>query len=503
MTLVDKIYSTYSSEFYLVDIVELRDILDRAYTVLAHQPYDPAVSICQLSLCYLFIIFAFGEQLLATHIVSTSIKDFPGMQYYLLAEHLFPLTREGVDFKFIQSALLLGFYAANLNRYSTVYNYLGVAARSAVALGYHRQPLNKKSDLIFYEKAKQLWWSVFVIDTTWATKTVHFQFTDTDVDLPTENMSPLVGNHNFDNNILEVNVHLTKYVAKFVRLIYGPNMRTFSINYINTSQFNQKLLLKNIVASSQDLIRNFEDSFLNPQFATTTIINPTTGSRNLANLFLRYHQLIILITKPLLSLMVDPSSYLTTSPIIDKENLKDVEATMARGILTSCATVDIISHLFVNEKVFILGFWDSQHLFSALILLISISCIGHQPHRSAHQVQFRQVDQGIALLKFMAERGNINAASCMDKLVEINRLLVTTPEVQYSLNLDVDVKKVLDIPKPHDNLYNPLKSSPLNKTFQSIGELGSLETYLPRSESSPYMETALFKVVHEIQSWNS
>ncbi|KAK6463163.1 putative zinc-finger protein [Scheffersomyces coipomensis] len=526
---VNRVYTSYSTEFYLIDIVEVHDIIDRVYAVLASFnasqttiPFDSHTHICQLSLCYIFIIFAFGEQLLSVSNPSTnSLESYPGIQYYLLSEHLFPLTRESVEFKFIQTALLLGFYTANLNRYNTVYNYLGVAARSAVSQGFHRQSLNKSTDPVFAEKAKRLWWSVFVIDTTWATKTVHFQYTDTDVDLPTENYLDL--NDNFNSNILEVNVHLTKYVAKFVRLIYGPNIRTFSINYINTSQFNQKLLLKNIINSSNDLIKNFENTLLS-QFSNINIITDD-GNRNLTNLFLRYHQLIILITKPLLSLIFDPLFNFSTSS--DNLSSNDVNSAISKGLLTSCGTIDLISHLYLNNRLFMLGYWDSQHLLSALIFLIIISCINNSAsNEKIPQPQFIQINKATSLLKFMADRGNINARTCFDKVVQINNLLInSSPYINFQLNLSITVD---DIPlnNPNDNnAYNPLVTSPLNssrKTIEDINHSSSFN-YLPptspqatsstTSSQSPQhqqslpsvpesLKGALFKLINEIQSWN-
>ncbi|KAK6456261.1 putative zinc-finger protein [Scheffersomyces xylosifermentans] len=503
VTLIEKVAATYSSEFYLIDKRELLELFDNVYKLFTSskaplgEPHSSG-NINQISLCYLFITFAFGEQLLN---IQSQDGKYPGIEYYLLAEHLFRLTREQIDFTFIQSALLLGLYAANLSRYNTVYNYLGVAARSAVAQGYHRQkelPKGYKTEQellafrIFAEKAKRLWWSLFVIDTTWATKTVHFQYTDTDVDLPTENVFPL--DDEFDLNILEVNVHLTKYVAKFVRLIYGPNIRTFSINYINTSQFNQKLLLKNIVNSNNDLIKNFEIPLLE-QFNETSVVQ--SDRRNVANLFLRYNQLIILIAKPLLSLVFDSSA----ASVID--NFDSVASAISRALFTSCCTIDIISQLYLHKKIFVLGFWDSQHLFAATIMII-ISCL--------NGTVYPQLNKGIALLKFMAQRNNINAKKCFDKLVEINKLLVSTSEVKLSLQLEVTVDDV--IPDSTRQLYNPLMKSPYNTT-KSSGDFKFRPTialpYFPEQyDASPeskanyneHSRSTIFSLINEIQGWD-
>ena len=71
LSLIDTVYRTYSSEFYLLDLPVLLNIVDTCYRFYADLetarrqnsptlPQPPS----QVSLCYLFIIMAFGEQLL-------------------------------------------------------------------------------------------------------------------------------------------------------------------------------------------------------------------------------------------------------------------------------------------------------------------------------------------------------------------------------------------------------------------------------------------------------
>ncbi|RLV94376.1 hypothetical protein JA1_001789 [Spathaspora sp. JA1] len=480
LNLVNKVYFTYNQEFYLLDIKEFLELTNDIYTLfdglqqeqqqqqmqgqpLYRQPPNtdrPLRSVTQISLCYFFILIAFGEQLLN---VKTDENKYPGMEYYLLAEHLFRLTRTDLDITFMQCALLLGLYSVNLARYNIAYNYIGIASRSAVAQGYHRQrdiqgsksPEEYRELQVFAEKSKRLWWTIFVIDTLWASKTENFQYTDTDVDLPTENIFDL--GDSFDGTILETNVHLTKYVAKFVRLIYGPNIRTFSVNYINTDQFNQKLLLKNILMSSWDLIKNFEFPLLS-KFNGVNYVN--SGSRTLANLLLRYHQLNILITKPLLSLIMDPS----TSELV--ENYHDIEATIAKAMFASCASVDIIARLYTSQKIFVLGYWDSHHLFSALMMLLIASLRG---------IQYPQLRKAIALLKYLAQMGNINANKYVNKLNDIG-LNLQSSGIPFSLDLSVGINNIeFD---QNDYYDNP---PPIRPDKNSVFAAKTTLPYLPES----------------------
>lgn len=515
LKLINKVYNTYSSEFYLIDLREIHVLVHDVYHLfdkyhsseMKSWVQDFSRRIPSISLCYLLIIIAFGEQLYNVsttapttpslpQVVPKRKQKIPGIDYYLLAVQLFHLTQEELTLQFIQSAVFLALYSANLNRYNTVYNYFGVAVRSAVANGFHRQQDSpatsdeneKLARRIRDEKAKRLWWSVFVIDTTWAAKMnmpVHIEYTDTDVDLPIENGKVDLGD-SFNSEILEVNVHLTKYVASFIRLIYGPNIRTFSINYINTDQFNQKLLIKNIIQCLDDLITNFETPLLTPYKSANVM---EVNERKIANLFLRYHQLVILITKPLLMLIFS----LTSSSSID--NIREVEAGISKGLLAASSTIDIILKFYECNKLFVLGFWDSQHLFNALMLTIMAS--------STSQNRL-QIHSAVALLAFMADNNNINAQNCMKKLIFVNDVIVKIPELDLRLNLDSDIqqfirKRTVDEHHEPEPFFNPFTRDVEVKQRIDDSIFNSTRINQFTAES----RTLMYSFINTAQSWDT
>lgn len=430
LTIIHNLNASYNSEFYLIDMPNVLNLIDQAY---AHTALSD-------SLAYIFLLLAFGEQVLFS-------KEEPGLKYFEIALQMISLTREVVDVEFIQTALFLALYSANSSRYNAVYNFIGIAARSALGQGFHRrQPVKSRGQdvplllassqqensensspgqVVLAEKTKRLWWTVFVVDTIWALKTVNFQYTDTDVDLPMENYHDL--HDGFDSRVLELNVHLAKYAAKLIRLIYGPNIRTFLINYINTSQFNQKQLLHNVGISLHDLIRNYEIPLL-AQFSVAEIVTPVAPQlRALANLFLRYNHLLILITKPLLLIVFDE---LAVAMIRD---FKVVEPTITKSLLTACSTIDLIAQLFGLGRIFVLGYWDSQHCYLALLLLLVAAL---------HGKVYPQINKAIALLNYMLKHNNINAKLCISRLQDINATLLRVPEVHFTLDLSVTVEGV-------------------------------------------------------------
>lgn len=402
--IIDHVYQTYSTEFYLIDMPLVKEFVENAY--LGSAPDNV--------LAYIYALLAFGSQLMSLD------ADDPGVEYYRRGNSLMSLSQEIIDNTFIQTAILLALFAANSRRFNAVFNFIGVAARSALGQGFHRKPTSAENPMC-EEKQKRLWWTVFVIDTVWATKTVNFQYTDTDVDLPLEN--PVDLNDGFDLRILELNVHLAKYMAKLIRLIYGPNIRTFSINYINTSQFNQKQLLHNVCILLNDLIRNFELPML-AQFLYEDIINRTGNTRTLASLVLRYNHFIVLITRPVLLVVFDSAAEVFIN------DFKDVMPMMTKALVTACVTIDIIAELVLVSHVFYHGYWDSQHCFLALLLLVIASLQGKR---------FPQVNKAIAILNLMKARKNKNACKLLRNLVEINELL---RHVGFSMDLSLTLNDV-------------------------------------------------------------
>lgn len=516
--LLNAVLLTYSREFYIIVMEELQPLVDRIYHFFLVPDLESVPiqdHILSLSLSYFFGLLAFGEQMknMTVELLPPAIlaatgepHKFPGIDHYITASKLFSVAHENMLVQFIQNALVLGLYVCNLNRYNTVNNYFGVAVRSAVANGFHRKmgtprllsDEQRKAHHIFQEKTKRLWWSIFVIDVVWAAKMnmpAYIDYTDTDVALPNE--SPMMDlNDNFNTEILEANVHLAKFIAKYNRLIYGPSIRTFSMNYINTEQFNQKILIKNIVNSLNDLQVLFEAPTLSHYKHVNIISLP---DRNVANLFLRYNQMTILITKPLLSLMLNKGN---RSLINEPEKVMDAIATVT---VSAARSVETLLKLYEYNKLFVLGFWDSEHLLSAILLLVMASVAG---------VYYENFNKATTLLKLMADNQNINAVNAMEKLLQINSFLSRIPEMSLRLDLELDITQFVNKKSPSFNEKNNGQSVPFFNPFSDV----TLDTsYLRhiRSPDKPLYEQfgfhkmtqssqeAFYEMMTTLQSWDN
>lgn len=479
LRLIGTVIDNYANEFFLIDTDTFFTKVDDIYALINGINTNDEVTVKRLNtkikrqtLCYFCIVLAYGEQISN---MPSNKGAIAGVEFYMMASELLNLTHEVVSMDFIMSATLLALYSANLNRYNTVYNYFGVAIRSAISQGYHRQPTKlEDTDLINQEKKKRLWWTIFTTDATWTARLnlpAQIDYTQTDVDLPTENYTDLGGT--FDSEILEVNVHLAKYICKSVEKIYGAHMRTFSVNYINTDQFNQKILISNVIGCVNELTKDFEVPYLH-QYKNCNIIE--RSGRKLVNLFLRFNLLVAIIAKPLVSLIfkLDQANLMV--------NLEKVESTVNKAITTSIANINILIKLYEIDRLFVIGFYDSQYLFTSALIIIMSSITDRQC--------VAIVNKAIALLKYMASKDNINAKNCMKKLKEVNEILSRTPEIDFTLNFDLNIQDIVSVNKNSqvdDHYYNPYEDF----SFSSLSNFKLLKSgsspnnkYQPKRDST-------------------
>lgn len=449
MDMVRAAYIAYGQEFYLTEWEWAAAAYDYVAAAVHQQPLPPPPAIlpplaaCQLGPelvqlvgAYLLALIAFGQQLL--HRAVLPENQYPGLDLYLLAEHMLRVNTEHLLFHHIQTALLLGLYAANLGRYNACYLFIGVATRLAVALNLHRHrdladvgppaplvapptlgaalppplpvtPATPAAIRAQAEAGKRLWWLVFVLDTIWLHHLIVFQYTDTDVDLPAEN---LLVDDLFGVDNLDINVQLCKYVAKHLRLLYGPNIRTFSVNYINSDEFNHRQKLDNILHLFDELRNHFEELLLAPRAGQ---LDRKPRARVLTNVFLRYHNAVFNVCRPLFAAVYEPLN----APVVaaSRERIN----TAVRAVLAVlCATMELMARLRSHDQVYTLSFWDLNYMWQALLVMAMAAVNG---------CRFRQWHKGMALLQWMASCGNVHAITCVSRVASTRHMLLERLQV--------------------------------------------------------------------------
>ncbi|ODQ78347.1 hypothetical protein BABINDRAFT_53068 [Babjeviella inositovora NRRL Y-12698] len=399
LTLIETVRN-FNREYYFFDY--------REFAARVHQVYADLNSQDPIFLCHFLCVLAIGEQCRNGSLAIQQQKQFPGLEFFVNAIQLFRLNKEEHTAEYVQCVLCLGFFSQTLNRSNTAYGYYGLAMRLALVLGLHRK--QPEEDRVVLEKRKRVWWTVFVLDSLWASKIgmpVHIEIGMTDVALPMEGYEDL--DDGFEIAHLHENVNLCQYIAKIVRKVYSPPSTLECLNdlvklEITCQEYTQSIHENGVLQIHNQL------------------------SRGVVNLYLRFNHLVIITTRPL-ALAIFKKSIPETA---------ETRQATTRCIVSACYNIDALSNL-KNFGQLTTGFWDGQHCFSALLILIMASLSGNQ--------YLPYIYKGVDILKFLAQRGNINAKSHYNRLKELDRLLVTIAEKNksFSLSLGLGALKLDDV----------------------------------------------------------
>lgn len=376
--LVEKVIMFIGHEYYLFDSNKFFKQIDEAYEKLRDKK--------PLWLCYFLMTLAVGEQ----YLNHSPNGEIPGMGFYMAAMRLYKSSYEEPTLEFVQMLLLIAFYLQGLNSGNAAFSFYGLASRSALIQGLHRNiPSILSSEK---EKRKRLWWTVFVMESMWCSNLghpIHVEIDDVDVDFPEENEVDL-GDH-FNRELLGYNVKLATITGCVMKEVYSPTKGSTSIKI-------KKML---------DCLEKLDDfqKILPPRIKNNLILS---DNRSTANLYLRLNQNIIVTTRPLLL-------SLFKGHIQSTETVRKV---ISQSVNAAKLTIDILFNLKNNDWLSTFGFWDAQFCFSALLILIICSFSGNH---------YPQTKIGRMINRFMKDAGNFTALDNENRLMELDELLTKIP----------------------------------------------------------------------------
>lgn len=378
LQLVDKVIKFLSHEYYLFNAKDFYKQIDEAYEKLKDKK--------PLWICYFLITLAVGEQ----YINHSPDDKIPGMGFYIAAMRLYKSSYEEPTLEFVQTLLLIAFYLQGLNSANAAFSFYGLAMRSALIQGLHRN-MPFLSD-IEREKRKRLWWTVFIMDNIWCSNLghpTHVQIEDVDVEFPNENIVSL--NDNFNIELMGYNVQLATILGSVMKDVYSPNNGSTSIKV-------KKVL---------ECVEQFDElqNILPSRIKNNLLI---ADDRSTANLYLRLNQYIIVTTRPLLLSLF--KGYVQPTDSIKK--------VVSRCVNASISSIDILNNLKNNDWLSAFGFWDAQFCFSALIILTICSFAGNV---------YSQTSRGRLINKYMKDAGNFTALDNEHRLIELDELLSKIP----------------------------------------------------------------------------
>ncbi len=393
LSLVSKVIKYLSHEYYLFDAEKFLSQIDEAYEKLRDKK--------PLWICYFLMTLAVGEQY-QSH---SPNGEVPGMGFYIAAMRLYRSSYEEPTPEFVQTLLLIAFYLQGLNSANAAFSFYGLAMRSALIQGLHRNisfisPEEK-------EKRKRLWWTVFVMDNIWCANLghpIHVRIEDIDVDYPEENSVDL--HDDFNIELLDYNTRLATILGSVMKDVYCPAKGASSIKVWKVLECVEKF----------DKLR---DTL--PETIKNNLL--LSDNRSAANLYLRLNHYTIVTTRPLL-LSLFKGHVQPTEPI---------KKVVSRCVMAAISSIDILTNLKNNDWLSAFGFWDAQSCFSALLILNICSFAGNV---------YAQTETGRNINKYMRDAGNFTALDNELKLVELDELLSKIPT--YSNNFKTPTMEMVD-----------------------------------------------------------
>ncbi|KIV92190.1 hypothetical protein, variant [Exophiala mesophila] len=328
----------YNHSTYLIQVLETaigdqqhyfrrRDI--RAKLARMHQSPDSAQSKDQGWLCHWLSIVALGElysvnmqsqldphnSLASEKAVGAGVHESPGMEYYQQSVSLLQQVAENPDIQYIETLCLLALYAFSINRINTAYMYVGVCMRAALSLDLHRHPQDFPSErstlpAVELEHQKRLFWTVYYQDLL-ATSTTGrpWGVLDDEITVDYADSSRLSAEEMlefFDDQESNIHLELMRLRSQAYSSLYGyagtainpySNISLFDFNLGDCltqqhldkiHEFNRALnTWEADLPTAMRIARSWDGSMMN--------IN-----RINANMYLIYHQSILVIVRPAL-----------------------------------------------------------------------------------------------------------------------------------------------------------------------------------------------------------
>lgn len=352
----------------------------------------------------LLVILAFGKMYSVNQWID--YNGPPGFEYFTRALELLPDAHEEGTILFVETLALVGYFMQNLNRRDAAFLYIGMALRMAITLGLHQETLHPHLDEAMREHRRRVWWSIYSLDRIHSVKsgnpiTIH----DEDIGVAFPSKLP----HEPEYCAAVVLKHYTK-----LSQICGEI--TVSI-YRRTPKSGSTLMaaVKNIILSLSQWHRELPEEL---RFDPARL----SISRESVSTLLHYSQCINMTARPLLFHVVQKR---LKSGLAGKEDdwKKGLTQTTIRVIemciSASRDTINMMSIAAQKNLVATYGYMDSEHAFSAAIVLVMV-CVSF-PTDAQNK---KSMDSALELLKGMSQRGNSHMAARYELLERLKTTFI-------------------------------------------------------------------------------
>ncbi|KAF2174069.1 hypothetical protein M409DRAFT_48953 [Zasmidium cellare ATCC 36951] len=412
-------YMGHDYHWYLK--TDLRTDLEKAY----REPNSLAV---REKLCKMLIIWALGAsysrytQAYVPLVDSDHVSDSapicakcPGVEFFDQAMTFFKMPSEEPNIDHVEVLNLIAWYCFSMNRRKTAYMYAGLASRIARTLSLHTPTV--ESSRLRSEHKKRVLWTTYLID--WMTSLAIGQrptllLGEVEVETPCNDDLSEEEQLQFGNKeVLNMNIDLCRAQMQTATARLQPGNHAGLRNKIQPSiDFLQQWQ----AGVAQSCAFTSFDSGIPPDMLRKPEV------RSISSIYLRYHQIFILLMRPVFLALLDH----VFNGSISNDVIEDLIALARQCMSAARCNLRILESLNRVGKIARHGFWESLHLFSALkifalgTLLSEIRPFETDSHADDDPTLALTSK---ALLQDMADSGNFAAKGHVKMLSDVEQVL--------------------------------------------------------------------------------
>ncbi|KAL8369673.1 hypothetical protein RB595_000148 [Gaeumannomyces hyphopodioides] len=421
---IDTARRYYAAQYtYIGTILSFSDpqTFERDFLEAYHSPPpDLADSEACLRFAKLLVILAFGQLYSINQWVD--FKGPPGFEYFSHALQLLPDVHEDGSVLCVETLSLIGYFMQNMNRRDAAFLYIGMALRMAISLGLHQETpsspdhnhLTAISDAE-REHRRRVWWSVYSLDRILCAKSGN-PITIQDEDVGVHPPSPLPSEPEYCPAVV------LRHYTELSRILGDVNKHIFRRGAGKSS-------IAQLMASVKDIMLAL--TRWRRELPSQLCFHPArlAMSRESVSTLVHYYQCINMTARPLLFHVVKKRLLSAAAPCnsngsgsekgkskaaTDRDSWGDWKEGLSRttiNVIEMCIdaardSINLMSIAAQRDLVATYGYMDSEHIFSASIVLLMVCIAFPADAQNTHAM-----NMGLNLLRGMGERGNSNVGA--------------------------------------------------------------------------------------------
>ncbi|KAK7544553.1 C6 transcription factor [Phyllosticta citribraziliensis] len=375
-----------------------------------------------LEYCQVLLMLAYGQLYSVNQ--WNSPNGPPGFDFFMQALEFLPDIHEEGSVLFVEVLSLVGYFMQNLHRRDAAFLYIGLALRMAISLGLHQEMADPDLDEETREHRRRLWWSVYSMDRILCAKSGN-PITILDEDIGVLPASRLPDEPEIcPATVLSHYTQLSRITGRIMNDIYrrtGQSVKTGPSLVASVSSIMDDLnsWRRDLPASLQ-----FDRSRLNAGIKRETV-----------SVFLHFYQCVNMTARPLLFRIVQRRIASETKETEWQTGLSPMTIQVIKACVAAARDSTAIMQAAARQnQVANFGWMDSEHLFSAAIVLVMINLAFPRNSRDA-----QAMDTALEVLRGMAEKGNSYIRARHELLIKLRSVTSASASNPHASSSSVPV----------------------------------------------------------------